>query len=214
MRYAGVNFANYMKITLPLLGLVVISLSGLAQIPRGTTYSGISALQSFTHSEAQQGIRNNGYGFSLEPSYGWFVINNLSVGVLIDGYGGTFSNNSVWLTSHTYSLGGGIFVRDYLPITSKVYGLFALDYGWQRGTTSYQYAARSVHGYPTDSGTYSSAANTFGVRGGVSWFMTRRTTLEATLGYIRRNHRDLDDDVHLAFYGPALEIGLRSWMFK
>jgi hypothetical protein len=187
---------------------------GYAQIPRGTVYSGISALQAFTRSDGQQGIHNNGYGFSLVPSYGWFVIKNLSVGVLVDGYAGTFSNNSTWFSSHTYSLGGGIFIRDYLPITDKLYGVLTMDYGWQRGTTSYEYAPHAINGYPPVTGSYASAANNFGLRGGVSWFMTGRSSLEATLGYIRRNHRDLDDHLHEPFHGAAIEIGLHRWMFR
>ena len=192
-----------MKTLLLTVCLAIIVMTGFSQIPKGTTYAGFSLLSAYTQFTHYDGtVKYGGPGFSLHPSYGWFVLKNLSVGGQLDAYFGQYAALKGEFTPSvsTRSLGGSIFIRDYIWLTSRLSAVVGADYGWQKGKSHTAYRS------------HTGSVNTFGARAGAAWFVNNRIVLELTAGYNRRNQYDLAHSLQTPFEGVAVEIGVRRWV--
>jgi len=108
-----------MKFSLVLLTMA-LALPGHAQ-KRGDTFVGLSFIPAYMQTRDNGKIISDGFGFSLHPSFGWFPIKHLGIGVQLDAYRGRYNGKNTTVDSHASMLGGSFVIRDYLHILPRLY---------------------------------------------------------------------------------------------
>lgn len=148
-------------------------------------------------------IGAEGYNFSLSPYVGYFVRDNIAVGLrlaynrtLLDvdnfslNLGEDFNINidDLYYLEHKYEASG--FLRTYMPVgNSKIFGLFnecRLTYGYSEGKNS------TGSGTEYD-GTYATAHNLqIGMAPGLTAFITNTAAVEVSVGVMGFNFKWVD----------------------
>lgn len=182
--------------------LSLLSLSALAQIPRGSSMVGgsISGSHRETMPVSPYATKMKTTTVDVQPSYGQFVIDNFSVGIAAsarfdqDIY--YTPSSSTELTSKTWTYSVGPFVRYYVPITQKFYAFADASYAlqWVRSDSD------NRRGITGQDAVVKERTSSWGLGAGVSYFLTPNAALEVGLGYTRDRRKDTETD-----FPPASE---------
>jgi outer membrane immunogenic protein len=195
--------------------LLAISLAGFSQIPKGTsTISGsISATRTKSDSPSSE-MKNS--EISVQPSYGYFIIDNLLVGAALK-----FSNSrSTYVVandhdfdydskSKTTTMGVGPFVRYYIPINEKFYAFGGIGYSrnWSDGES------RRIN-VPSSTSTTSYVYYNLGLSAGVSYFITPNIALDLSIQHNTDRDTDRDNDVYAKSSTISLATGFAIFLRK
>jgi opacity protein-like surface antigen len=188
--------------------LFMLSLSALAQIPKGSSMIGGSISGSYQKATPTYGDAERTTSIDLRPNYGLFVINNLCVGI---GAGFGFSKvvretqgYTPEATDKTTTLSVGPFVRYYVPITQKLYAFADASYGWNWVHFDSNHRDNSLgQGAMTKERT-----STWGLGAGISYFMTPNAALELGLGYTHDHRKETETDFPPASNDKTGTLGL------
>ena len=149
----------------------------------------------YTSSTGTSTTSDNDYGISINPSLGWFVSENLAVGISPTvGYTkkkqlGKSSTGSTYLKDETsdYSFGLGGFTRYYFESKNpslKFFGQYNLSFGLS-GSKSDGFAYETL-GIYVDRYNRKSSGDLFvntGLAFGISKFLSNHTSLDFYVGY-------------------------------
>jgi hypothetical protein len=147
-----------------------------AQISKGAVWVGgsIGYNQSKSGSDTPYSKTNN---VNLNPAVGIVVKDNLVVGIsLLYGHSKTEDNGYYRLENKSNTYGVGLFVRQYIPIVSRLYvfGEAGVNYRNSKGTSTYK-------NYPGGSKSTSKGWVTgLNVTPGVSFAVTKKFHLETS----------------------------------
>lgn len=159
-------------------------------LARGTRLLGGSfALGGNARRLAGGGSESEGINFNLEPQVGWFVRDNVAVGLgLTAGFNQSRTTGSLGVTSEftqrNTTLGLRPFVRNYAMLGPKV-GVFletSLNVGYTRQVTETLPATVTPSEWSGRSFFIQA-----GLRPGVTYFLGRRFAVEATTGFVGFN---------------------------
>lgn len=195
-----------------------------AQIKKGGLFTGGDLWANHTENTstnpAQYTAKNSGFGFS--PSFGWVVRENLIIGgsLLFSYY--TNEQAPTIAANKTNRIGGGIWVRKYLPLGKSFY-LFG-NAGLNAQSACSKYTVAQSSNYYEDKG-YSISAS---LSPGISFQIKKNLFLEAALnnlisfGYERKNtteqvqsgntYKGISNNYYLSSSvgsGVPLQIGMR-----
>jgi outer membrane protein len=200
-----------MKYILCMLCALALSLPAFCQIPKGTSIIGgsVAVNHSKTETETQE---TKSTQFDLSPSYGYFIISNLAIGASLDF--STASSSYNWGSgprkSKSNSYGVGPFVRYYLPINEKLYGVGSVSYSreWSKdeawSTTTPQNKNTTKEGYYN-----------LGIGAGIAYFLTPNISLDVMLVYSKDQFKNREaDDYTYRTSGIALAAGFNIFLRK
>jgi outer membrane protein W len=143
-----------------------------------------------------------GNGFEIVPSVGYFVTNNIAVGVNLS-FETTKNDNGINTIDKQTDFGGGIFGRYYFTPSSQfsVFGQLGFGINSSKSTTDFTVANVTT--------TTESKSNGFGVAvaPGVSYFLSKHFAIEAAWGVL--NYRSNKPDVAGADATSELDFGLK-----
>ncbi len=128
---------------------------------------------------------NNYTHIAFNPKLGYFVVNNLAIGINL-GIGSDKTDGNL----NSSNLSVGPFIRFYSPI--KLFGEAYLGYRSQKYYNNVPYTANGAD---------------FSVGGGFAWFIGKKVALEPTLkyaGYYIKNAADTD----YKYYHGGMVVGL------
>ena len=213
-----------MKNILITLLAVVLFTPVFAQIPKGTstiggnislqrsttqyTYDGSSSLDGFK-TEYKTNI------LALTPSYGYFIVNNLSLGVNVNTFLSRATSKPYAdvrdLHSDSRTIGVGPMVRYYLPLDSKLYLFGTASYSWLWSHSKYEnYDNTRI------TTSRSSVRYTMWDAGlGLSYFVSPTTAVEAGATYSQLRYKN--DDTYTADQEVnklAFNLGFRVFLRK
>lgn len=157
------------KIILPLVIFVLFADFANAQTEKGKLMVGAST-SNFSFVVQRQ---FNSFDIRLRPRVGYFFFDNFVAGAeLILGYSVVRSNGTT--DSWTFTKGGGLFGRYYVPITPKLKLPMEVSLG--------------IDGYKSISGieTYTGRKMTTKAMTGLSYFLNSNTSLDFLVGYERQ----------------------------
>lgn len=130
------------------------------------------------------------FAFSIRPEAGYFISDNLALGMLA-GYGYAYDKNNGTSTSSKYETNGFVvapYIKTYLPVSRS----FAINF-----TGSMEYGRRWIN-YETENCI--NCSNTIenrysvAVQPGLSYQLSDRFLLDARLGILQYSHRDVNQD--------------------
>jgi hypothetical protein len=158
----------------------------------GSTSSFLDTLNKFD---------NNSFGFSVSPNYGYFIADNVAIGVNVN-FGisnavqnSKYSNNipsEFTYKSNTLSYGGGAFARYYLNISDKFKFYF-------NGGLNYFYSTQKIKNSNNDPNYVYSTSNpankevqtnslAFAISPGLVYFITPKVGLHTSFGNLNYNY--------------------------
>jgi outer membrane protein len=201
------------------------SLPAFAQISKGTsTWGGNISLLRQSNRYIYEGYypqyNNSKYKtntLSITPSYGYFVVNNLSVGANVSGLlSHSVSeppalSGSPELESSSRSIGVGPAVRYYLPLDDKLYAYAASSYAWFWSRNKFEYNFGN-----NDIGTSKSRSRytTWDAGLGLSYFVNPSTALEAGFAYTNARYKDDNGDISTKTNNISFHAGFRVFLRK
>ncbi len=193
------------KLTLATVLLFLICFGGLnAQTSKGNIMLGASTvfnisgnnsdITGFGYSSIKQKSDAPNYnepdadkvtGFNLSPKVGYFVIDNLALGINIDYFWYRNKNGQPESKNTEVIFGAGPFIRYYFP-TSKVLPYAELNAGFASMKDTYESEA-------FDNVTKSSVTS-LGIGAGVAAPLSDRFTLDVLVGYSSTTIKEKDDN--------------------
>ena len=199
---------------------LIVATPLFGQIPRGTSTIGGSisgarhkGQRSYDASYSTKKMEMKTTTLSVTPSYGYFVVNNLCIGINVN----LSTNNwrgkpidSPELKSDSWSIGAGPQVRYYLPLDSKLYAYGAASYSWHTAKADYA-ELTAVDGIR---GSIDSKSTQLDAGLGLSYFINPRTAVETGVAYtqIKNNSEDNLAEVTQKTKRLALNIGFRIFL--
>lgn len=116
------------------------------------------------------GKGNSSLAFNLSPNAGYFVMDNLAVGLRLGlGYYGTKNTNTGFYRGS--SIAGGVFGRYYVPLTKRLKLPIDLELGSS-------YSINNANGTKSSNNSYFGHAYT-----GISYFLAPNASVDLLLGY-------------------------------
>lgn len=174
-----------MKKLLLLLSILLPSIALIAQTEKGTFVVSGATNFNFSNSEQEFGVNNrevnqcNITAYSLMPSFGYFIIDNLSIGI----------NGSITQRTEEYKndtetkqtiLALMPTVAYVVPIKGPIKPFAQVGFG---------YSSLTQRHYNTINDSYEGTA--FGIGGGFSYFINKNVSLDLGIQY---TYSSLDDD--------------------
>ncbi|MCS3799761.1 outer membrane beta-barrel protein [Niastella sp. OAS944] len=112
------------RFLLSLLFVCTLAVTSQAQINKGATWLGGQVGYSQTNSESETTSKTKQTGFNFSPAVGTAVKENLILGVFVN-----YSTNKTKISSTNTSIttkkeelvGGGLFIRNYIPVVNRLY---------------------------------------------------------------------------------------------
>ncbi|OFY48933.1 MAG: hypothetical protein A2W85_14810 [Bacteroidetes bacterium GWF2_41_31] len=147
------------------------------------------------------------FGLNLVPKVGYFVLDNVAVGLDINlSYSSMKINNS--RESQTTFFGGlGAFGRYYIPV-SKVYSFFELNAGMGQASSKYKSPGSNPYYYYADSESKSNFYN-FGTGVGLAVPLGKKIIIDFIAGY------DYVREVsNKTYYGQKVGTAIHSFGFE
>jgi outer membrane protein len=203
-----------MKNTILVLTLVALSMPAFSQIAKGSSTIGGSFSLSHTKYEYPDNSEQTNNDFSLQPSYGYFFMDNFCAGLAL-GFSNSNrtsnpSNTTVNTKSTTKSVGLGPFVRYYIPISDKFYAFGQLSY--LRNWDKYEYWATNQ---TNNKVTNKYVSYDLGLAAGISYFLNPHVALDLAVGYTHTKDRDRDPSVdNYKANRIGLDAGIRVFLRK
>ena len=178
--------------------------SGLEFTPNRFGFGFFTEMTTIENSFGTQESEVDYFGFNISPEVGYFVIDNLQVGLhglLLYTRG---KNKEFDVTTSTRIIGLGPVVRYYIPTAGSLKPSIGGSYtlGWLNSS----YEDNSI-----DESDQSSL-NGFSVGLGADYFFTPNVSLGARLDYQRTTNEDDDDDSFVSettIGGVGLRVGLQ-----
>jgi outer membrane autotransporter protein len=203
-----------MKKALSMICLVVLSIPAFSQISKGTSTIGGSFSLSRTKTEYPNNSEYTSNSFSLQPSYGYFFLDNFCVGAVLNFSNSNSTSNpnntSVDSKSTSRSFGLGPFVRYYIPISDKFYAFGQLSY--VRNWDKYEDWNTNL---PNNKSINKFVSYDLGLAAGISYFLNPHVALDLALGYTHT--KDSDRDPSAENYKAnriGLDAGIRVFLRK
>jgi outer membrane protein len=195
-----------MKKTTILLFAIFATFGAYAQYNQGRMLVG-GSLGFSTQTEKSKYDGNtqtdgNWTSFSLEPQFGYFVIDNLAVGATLD-FGLSKWNDEVDSDDDVSSTSIEFTptVRYYLPQNIFFQGQVGF------GAAKYKYGSGTV-----DEEKYNTLS--FALAAGYAYFLTDNVAVEPMIGYGSYREKDKDSDVKNINNGLFLRVGLQVYLGK
>lgn len=185
-----------MKKVLLFVAFAAISLSSSAQFAKGDSY--ISGGVGFSQSKTGSASSSN---YAISPNYGYFVTNNIAVGVGL-GFGGNTAKNGLGIkTANASALSAGVFAR-YYTTPSKAFSFFG-NAGVNYTSNTDKIPATSVK------------TSGFGisVAPGISYFVSNRLAIESTVGSLGYSTSKADLTGAVSTNNFGLNLNLSSISF-
>jgi hypothetical protein len=175
----------------------VTILGAFAQIPAGTKYIGGSlgfgsgSMSTTTSGIKEDDIKNS--SFNVSPEFGYFIKDNLSVGVFLDYGNATITNNNPGgniktIKTKTPSFGGVVYGRKFFNVGERFHLFAGLDLGYE---TSNSVETTTLEAGGSTEDTYKANTMSFSVNGGMAYSLSDKWTLVGKwapgLGYSTTN---------------------------
>lgn len=158
-----------------LLSIVTVFIAGAAQaqIGKGTVMLGGSVSGGNSKSEDNLGVSKS-KGFSISPSVGVAVKDNIVVGVFANyGHSKNEYSTNIGSSATNTNVGGGVYVRTYAPLSKRFY-LFG------NGSFNYSYS-KSESDFTQNNRIYKSNGVGIGLYPGVAFDVNKWLQLETSL---------------------------------
>jgi len=185
-----------------------------AQIPAGTSTIGGSFSLHHTSYKYPDNRDQTTNDFSLQPSYGYFLIDNLCLGAAI-GLSTSSSTAETNVTavdrkSKSNAVGIGPFARYYVPLDDKLYVFGQLSYS--RNWEKYQsWNSNQANNKSTQKYVYYD----LGIAAGIAYFLNPHVSLDLALGYVHTKDSDRDPSVeNYKANRIGLDAGIRVFLRK
>jgi outer membrane protein len=211
------NHMNLKRIVSLCIGMMAIAASSHGQIMSGSWLIGGSAGFGFggSKTEVQVGSVTTSTKVStsnviVSPRAGYFLIDNLAVGVDLDlsGYGSTERDGVDIQRSSTTFFTVGPFVRYYIPL-GEVYPFIEGGVGF--GSVTYKNSLNNVETKTTH------GLMDIGVGPGLAVFVTDNVAIEGLLRFIRSSERydfPPSTEVRIIDSGMQLSIGVQAYILQ
>jgi len=204
-----------MKKSIPyIFCLSMLSLSAFAQIPKGTSMIGGSISLSHQDSKPSDGSQHKSTSFNVQPSYGFFVIDNLAVGV-IGGFDLDKSESEATYSSTTKSrsISAGPFARYYVPFNSKLYAFGQGSYAWKWSRSEAKYSNPAIPNTIVEK----ERTNSWALGAGLSYFLNPDIALEASVSYTHDRSKTDEPSEYVTIHkvdGLSFGIGFQIFFRK
>ena len=149
-----------------------------AQISKGTVWVGGNVSYNSQKTDFSQNTpdyKNN--KLSINPAIGTAVKDNLVVGIRLSYENGKTENNGALSEIKTHSYGGGVFVRQYFPVITRLY-IFG-DAG--ASFTSSKTDDTHIDNNTKVTTTYKTKLASLGITPGIAFAVTKKFQLETSL---------------------------------
>lgn len=205
---------NIVKLLL-LLTILVPSITSYGQTTKGSFFiSGSTGLQFGSNNVRMtyDGNTQNEYdetSFSIMPSAGYFVIDNLAIGLSsnISHNKRTFKDGSEFTNNSTLIAPTALY---YLPLTGQVRPYAELGFGYLSVTSKSKFASK-IYNSPEVNRKQSSDGFAVNFGGGISYFATKSIAINLGLSLTKSTLTDSDDDknqIKQSSFGSSIGISL------
>jgi hypothetical protein len=185
-----------MKKVLFIAAFAAISFTSSAQFAKGDSY--ISGGVGFSQAKTGSASTSN---YAISPNYGYFVTNNIAVGVGL-GFGGSTAKNAAGVkTVDASALSAGVFAR-YYTTPAKAFSFFGnLGVNYTSGTDKIPATDVKTTGFG------------IAIAPGISYFVSNRLAIESTIGSLGYSTSKTDVTGAVSTNNLGLNLNLSSISF-
>ena len=183
------------------LFMVAVSTASFAQFKKGTFLvggsSGLGRLTLFKEKVTFSTSSSSGKStsFELEPSAGYFIIDNLAVGAGLGISASSFKPDGNGAKSSQSTIVLSPFGRYYF---NKFYAQGSIQFG----------SGKSKSTFNTTSETYTAAVSGFSLLVGYALALNEYVTFEPQVGYGSVTSNDKDRNIKIVNSGPLIRMGI------
>lgn len=168
-----------------------------------TSNGGLNFSNSYVEFNGEDSDKDKNTAFSLNPTAGVFIIDNLAAGAQISFRSSKFKSGSDFVFENKQtSITAGPFLRYYFDTGSvKPYVSSAILFGSTKNTDDSIFQANSDPGdiVGNDVSTTTTTTTIWGVNGGVSIFLNNSIAIDVDLGYSKNTSKNKDSNTDLKF---------------
>ncbi|HEY8933680.1 MAG TPA: outer membrane beta-barrel protein [Cyclobacteriaceae bacterium] len=147
--------------------------------------------------------QNKEVAFSLTPQFGYFVINNLAIGLGLNLSSDTYKVPNTDYKSNTTAFQVQPFVRYYLPM--KIFFQGTAGIGSSRDKTT---------NYNNVTTTSKSGVSSLSLGAGYAWFLNNNVAIEPFVGYSTQRTKPENSSTKYLDSGLFLKVGFQIYLGK